>query len=140
MYLYRSVIGAMENLVTMLDGTSGTRIVMGSSVEAPAVSLSVPHMAGEIVGWDKSQVENWLFHFVRLAPADVGNVLHIAPTGRALLQCDVASLMKAGLSWGPASALSREIQYLHQMRHGLVQLDSLPYRWPYNGLLHPNST
>jgi nicotinamidase-related amidase len=132
----------MEDLEGILRGKAGTRVVLGAPPTLALGTKSNVHKLGsDIASWGRPEVELWLRAVVRLPNDAVDKVLQKCDTGQALLRADFGLLHKqAGLIWGLASMLFRELDFLRASRHPLVQLQSKPYPWPYNGLLHPNTT
>ncbi len=136
-----AAIGSLERLPQILEGTAGTRIV--SNPQPPKRIAISSVVSKDVKDWTRADVERWLLDFVRV-PKQAADALVAAGAtdGNKLMAVTYRTMVKAGISWGLASAISREIGMLDIVggTQNLRWIDSEPYAWPYNGSLNPSST
>lgn len=142
-----AAIGRMEDLPLILEGKSGSRITYNPSGAAKArradFSIQSSPVKKEVRDWDRTDIEKWLRDFVRVPESAVTGIIKAGITnGNALLNVNYDALVRAGLRWGVASAVLKEINILENINStsALRWIDSEPYQWPYNGNLTPSST
>jgi carbamate kinase len=136
-----AAIGSLGSLPQILAGTAGTRVVCNAQ---PAKRVATPStVSKEVKDWTREDVQRWLVDFVRV-PRQAADALVAsgATDGNKLMEVTYRTMVKAGISWGLASAISREISMLSAVggTRNLSWIDSEPYAWPYNGSLNPSST
>src|SRR3989338_5950304 len=91
-----------------------------------------------MLDWGKTDVSDWLFDVCRAPGGVLQQVAAAFPTGRALAQMEYAELehLKLGFYFTNLifneACLRRDSPELH--------VDSDPYQYPYNGIIHPGNT
>ncbi len=97
----------------------------------------------DIASWQKAQLREFLFEFVRVPHVYGEAMLKGINTGKDLMGLNHIDMKTLGLPWGLASHVHDSIEQLKLSRDGIfspVFVNARPYMWPFNGNLTIDNT
>jgi nicotinamidase-related amidase len=106
----------------------------GSKAKFAKTSEREPNM----LDWSKSDVANWLFDVCRAPEEVIEKVLTVVKNGRDLAQAEYATFEPLGLGYFFTNLIFNEACLRRDYPE--IRVNSEPYAWPYNGILHPGNT